>query len=598
MADYINDKELEEINEIYRQKLEAQKHKKSDKKPKREKTKPDENEDREERIPDKKSDKSEKKDKPEENDKPAKTDNTRHIDVSKSADAENSEKRKKRKDPDKKPVPEKTSDSKDDKTKRLGYKINIGVCATFFAVVVVCLLVLPRPTVSESEKRELAKFPEFSWGDYWSGKYTSDISNFFNDTVPFRDEFKQLGANFRTLFGFSLNGATLSGDIQNVNSGSSQTEVTTQSTKPIAIVTPAPSTDSNTPDSDAPASSDNSDNSDNSKPADTASGSSDNSDSSAPESDTSGSQLQFTAPSDPDAEIIYEEGTQLVYRSNGTLYAGALYNGRRDYAEDYAASLNSLCEQLPGVNLYSMTALTQNTFITPSELNTGTYTERADTQYIANMLSGDIKVIDTMEALLPHKDEDIFFLRDCHWQQLGAYYAAESLAKAAGVPFADLSSYEKYEEDCLGSVYINTKYDGLMYEGETFTYYVPQNDFSTEYYNSAYEYQFDYPLMPQSDYKASSFYSLFMVADSYIKHITTDVGNGRVLVVVKDDYPSAMVPCLTSSFEEIYVIDARYCDFNLVDFCQEKGATDVFVGMTVENALSDFGTYLDYIMNL
>ena len=240
----------------------------------------------------------------------------------------------------------------------------------------------------------------------------------------------------------------------------------------------------------------------------------------------------------------------------------------------------------------------ENTFITPSELNTGTYTERADAQYIANMLSSDIKVIDTMEALLPHRDEDIYFLRDCHWQQLGAYYAAESLAKAAGVPFADLSTYEKYEEDCLGSVYVSTKYDGLMYEGETFTYYVPQNDYLTEYYNSSYEFQFDYPLIPRSDYNATSFYSLFMVADSYIKHITTNVGNGRVLVVVKDDYPSAMVPCLTSSFEEIYVIDARYCDFNLVDFCKEKGATDVFVGMTVESALSDFGTYLDYIMNL
>ncbi len=592
MADYINDKELEEINEIYRQKLEAQKHKKSDKK-----AKSADKADRKEHIPDEKTDKAEKRDKNEKIDKPAKTDTTRHIDVSKTADAEKSEKTGKRSQSEKKPAPEKGSDSKEDKTKRLGYKINIGVCATFFAVVVVCLLVLPRPTVSESEKRELAKFPEFSWEDYWSGKYTSDISNFFNDTVPFRDEFKQLGANFRTLFGFSLNGATLSGDIQNVNSGSSQTEVTTQSTKPIAIVTPAPSTDSDTP-SEVPASSDNSDNSDNSKPADTGSDSSDNSDSSTPESDNSGSQLQFTAPSDPDAEVLYEEGTQIVYRSNGTLYAGALYNGRRAYAEDYAASLNQLKEQLPGVNLYSMTALTQNTFITPSELNTGTYTERADAQYIANMLSSDIKVIDTMEALLPHRDEDIYFLRDCHWQQLGAYYAAESLAKAAGVPFADLSTYEKYEEDCLGSVYVSTKYDGLMYEGETFTYYVPQNDYLTEYYNSSYEFQFDYPLIPRSDYNATSFYSLFMVADSYIKHITTNVGNGRVLVVVKDDYPSAMIPCLTSSFEEIYVIDARYCNFNLVDFCKEKGATDVFVGMTVESALSDFGTYLDYIMNL
>ena len=112
------------------------------------------------------------------------------------------------------------------------------------------LLVLPRPTISEAEKRNLATFPEFTWDAYWSGKYTEDISYFFNDTVPFRDTFKSIGAGFRSLFGFSLNGAEIKGNVTQVNSGSSQTEVTTASTKPIAIVTPAPSDTS----SDAPSS--------------------------------------------------------------------------------------------------------------------------------------------------------------------------------------------------------------------------------------------------------------------------------------------------------------------------------------------------------
>ena len=137
-----------------------------------------------------------------------------------------------------------------------------------------------------------------------------------------------------------------------------------------------------------------------------------------------------------------------------------------------------------------------------------------------------------------------------------------------------------------------------MYEGETFTYYVPKNDYTTEYYNADYEYQFEYPLMPASDYSASSFYSLYMVADSYIKHITTDVKNDRVLVVLKDDYPSAMIPCLTSSFSEIYVIDVRYCNFNVASFCVEHGVTDVLVGMTPENALGEIGDTLSYLLNI
>ena len=482
----------------------------------------------------------------------------------------------------KNPAPDKNSPEQ-----KLIQKINIGVCASVFAVLVVCLLVLPRPTISESEKRPLATFPEFTWDSYWSGKYTEDISNFFNDTVPMRDELKQFGASFRSLFGFSLDGVTLSGDINKVESNASQTEVTTQSTKPIIIVTPPPATDDeSTP---APESTDAPENSNSSSSSD---------ETSAPAPEQTKPIGGYVTPTDPAAEVLYQNGNQIVYNSRGTLYASVLYNGKRSYAEDYAAALNSLAAQLPSMNIYSMTALTQNTFFTPVEFNTGTYTEQADAAYLKTKLDKNIKVVDTLNVLAPHAGEDIFFLRDCHWQQLGAYYAAEELARLAEVPFAPLDSYRKGEEDCLGSVYTNTKYEGLMYEGETFTYYVPQNDFTVDYYNSDMEFLFDYPLMPESDYRSDAFYSLFMVADSYVKHIKTDVDNDRVLVVIKDDYPSAMIPCLTSSFEEIYVVDVRYCNFNIVNFCIEKGATDVFVGMTTESALTDVGTYLPYIMSL
>lgn len=577
MSDHIDDKELEELNEIYRRKMEAQKsheskkakHEKSDKIVKNENTHSEKS------LNDKKTIISAK------SEKPAKTEQQIKVKPEKQDKEEKAQQ-------ESKPLTD------DERKKKLALRINIGVCTVFFAVVAIGLLVLPRPTISESEKRNLATFPQFTWDAYWSGKYTENISYFFNDTVPFRDTFKSIGAGFRSLFGFSINGAEIKGSVSQVNSGSSQTEVTTASTKPIAIVTPAPSdTSSDAPESkDETSSKDNSNDSkaDTSK-AETSSKPDESSNSSKPEN-------VYIAPSDPDAQVLYEEGSQLVYQSGDTIYGAQLYNGNRDNAEDYANTLNTLKTLLPDANVYSMLALTQNTFITPAELEKTKYTELSDSEYISNMLDKNIKVIDTMNALLPHQKENLFFLRDCHWQQLGAYYAAQSFAKSAGVNFAKLSDYDKYEEDCLGSVYAATQYEGLMYEGETFTYYVPKNEYTTEYYNEDYEYQFEYPLMPRSDYNTTAFYSLFMVADSYIKHITTDANNDRVLVVLKDDYPSAMIPCLTSSFSEIYVIDVRYCNFNVADFCVEKGATDVLVGMTTENALGEIGDTLSYLLNI
>lgn len=577
MSDHIDDKELEELNEIYRRKMEAQKsheskkakHEKSDKIVKNENTHSEKS------LNDKKTIISAK------SEKPAKAEKQIKVKPEKQDKEEKAQQ-------ESKPLTD------DERKKKLALRINIGVCTVFFAVVAIGLLILPRPTVSESEKRNLAAFPEFTWDAYWNGDYTEDISYFFNDTVPFRDTFKSIGAGFRSLFGFSINGAEIKGSVSQVNSGSSQTEVTTASTKPIAIVTPAPSdTSSDAPESkDETSSKDNSNDSkaDTSK-AETSSKPDESSNSSKPEN-------VYIAPSDPDAQVLYEEGSQLVYQSGDTIYGAQLYNGNRDNAEDYANTLNTLKTLLPDANVYSMLALTQNTFITPAELEKTKYTELSDSEYISNMLDKNIKVIDTMNALLPHQKENLFFLRDCHWQQLGAYYAAQSFAKSAGVNFAKLSDYDKYEEDCLGSVYAATQYEGLMYEGETFTYYVPKNEYTTDYYNEDYEYQFEYPLMPRSDYNTTAFYSLFMVADSYIKHITTDVNNDRVLVVLKDDYPSAMIPCLTSSFSEIYVIDVRYCNFNVADFCVEKGATDVLVGMTTENALGEIGDTLSYLLNI
>ncbi|MBQ3537931.1 MAG: hypothetical protein IJA39_05045, partial [Clostridia bacterium] len=62
----------------------------------------------------------------------------------------------------------------------------IKILVTFCTVILTgaVLFIIPlRPTVSETEKRELAKFPEFSISSLISGDYFSGISTWFSDTV-------------------------------------------------------------------------------------------------------------------------------------------------------------------------------------------------------------------------------------------------------------------------------------------------------------------------------------------------------------------------------------------------------------------------------
>ncbi|MCH5323845.1 MAG: hypothetical protein J1E39_01405 [Eubacterium sp.] len=549
MADYINDNELDELNAIYEQKRQSQKQRtkkvKNDKSPEPE-NKPE----------------KEKKFEKQKTEKPVKAD--------KATD----------KAKDKKPIKEKSEpEQTEGKNKNLPHIISIIVSGAVFFSIAILLLVLPRPTVSELENRKLTEFPKFSWEYYWSGGYTEQISEFYNDTVPYRDDFKRLGAAFRSLFGINIEGNAIVGPVEQVTPD--ETAVTTASTRPIAIVTPAPKDES----SDAPESKDES------TPA---TDGTDDPPSSAESTPAPVPPQQFVTPSDPDADVLMQAASNIVYYSHGTLYAGSLYNGRRSNAEYFANTVAALDSRI-NAKLYFMPILTQNTFVTPAELNTGTYTEHADATYLSNLIGGDVEVLDIYNALAEHSSEDIYFLRDTHWQQLGAYYATKVFADAAGVKYPALSEYTEKQRDSIGSVYTFTDFEALEGVYETFTYYIPPNDFEVDYYDEDYNYQFTYPLMPENDYSAKGFYSLYMVADEYIKHITTDADNGKKLVVLKDDYLSAAVPCLTSSYEEIFVIDVRHCNFNVANFINEQDIDDVLFGLTISNALSDVGSYLDYL---
>jgi hypothetical protein len=80
--------------------------------------------------------------------------------------------------------------------------------------------------------------------------------------------------------------------------------------------------------------------------------------------------------------------------------------------------------------------------------------------------------------------------------------------------------------------------------------------------------------------------------DEQITQVNTSCKNARTLVIFKDSYGNALVPMLTSSFENIYVCDMRYFDLNAISFIQQVGATDVLFAM---NTFSATGGNHDYI---
>lgn len=300
-------------------------------------------------------------------------------------------------------------------------------------------------------------------------------------------------------------------------------------------------------------------------------------------SETEEEALQTQAPvteSAGDAPDSYRE-----YGENGILIIGRSGHymglmgcwGTYELCDNYVSQVNYAASALDGVNVYSMVIPTSVEFYLPDDVTGFTASQKDKIDYIASSLNGvtDIDVYSTLDA---HKDEHIYSRTDHHWQPLGAYYAARVFAETIGESesFADLSEYKEVTiNGYMGSFYNYSKSLALYNDPEPFTMYISPNDsaLKTTYYDTSFNNGYESDLFVSRD--AGAYYCSFLGSDDRIAKIETDADNGRTLVICKESYGNALVPFLTECFEMIYVLDLRYFDLNLIDFCNDVGATDL-----------------------
>ena len=203
----------------------------------------------------------------------------------------------------------------------------------------------------------------------------------------------------------------------------------------------------------------------------------------------------------------------------------------------------------------------------------------------------DVKYVDTLTALGAHTDEYIYLRTDFHWSGLGGYYAAKELAKVAGTPFDDISTFTEESVDGVkGSL---VRYASVLGNyPDTLYWYVPSRQHTVTYYSVS---NFKNPISGRTLFSTNKGYTKFIYGDSYTTHIKSDVNNGRKLLVFKDSYGNALAPYLLSSFEEVYMADYREFKLNALDFIEEHGITDVCFAMS---AFAVNGSKRDYITKL
>lgn len=220
-------------------------------------------------------------------------------------------------------------------------------------------------------------------------------------------------------------------------------------------------------------------------------------------------------------------------------------------------------------------------------------------QFIDEMkqLLGADSFVDVREALNSHKDEYIYYKTDHHWTSLGAFYAYEEWAKAAGVaPFTSEDfTINEVATDFLGTTYskvnIPVKPDSIhLYQ------FKDSKDFNTILDH--------YPGMEVEDEKylmedvynleqlnGKDKYTVFLDGNHEIEQITSNVKNGKTLLVIKDSYAHTIVPVIAGHYEKVIMIDYRYFLGSTKELMESTGVTDVLVLYNTMNFVEDKNSF-------
>lgn len=391
---------------------------------------------------------------------------------------------------------------------------NIVVFVLVLSVGGILSLFLPKMKVSESEKRELTPMPHFSWEHVFLDNYTDSLDLHYADNFPFRDAWVDFSGMVKETFGYWAN------DVRIYN-----TQQDPPSVEKVIRV------DSIT-----------------------------------------------TVKSDTVINVkkldISRNAKELV---NSILIHGGmafqLFRGSEDRATAFAEMINKYREALPdSIRIYCLIAPSSIDFYLPRELKSERNLEKPNIEWVYSHLDSGVKSVDAYGEVERHKQEYVYFNTDHHWTGRGAYYAYRAFCERAGLTPAELYTFKRrVRKGYLGSLYDITKdirlkqnrdsVESFQLPIETVTYRYPASDLLN-------------PVMAPI-LAGSPNYATFLGGDFPLVRIETENHNARRVLVIKDSFGNAVCPFLAMHFEEVFVVDYRYFERNLLTFIRKNRITEV-----------------------
>ncbi len=421
--------------------------------------------------------------------------------------------------------------------------------ATFFLFLymgaIVSFIIPLRPAYSETEKRNLTEFPEFSIDALQSGDYFDSINTWFSDTFPFREGLTGLNLKIKEFYGVGnvvIHGEINAGDdIPDIPLEEEQESTTLPPETTLPPITVPPTTLPVTmPSKD-----------------DLAQGG----DANAQKPDYSTQNL----------------GAIIVAGDSGYEY----YSFSRSLAPRYINAVSSISEKAkPTNNVYAMVIPTSIDITLNDALRADVNSanqEKALT-YFNGSIKNAVTVNSVYSSLRSHRNEYIYFRTDHHWTALGAYYAYVEFCNTKGITPIALSQYNTVTyPGFTGTFYTSAAQSSTLKENaDSVLTYIPFNKHTCTL-TDANGVEKDWDIVKDvSDYGSTLKYLTFIGGDNPLTTIVNhDNPNGESCLVIKDSYGNAFVPFLVPHYSTIYVIDPRHFEMSLEEFSTNKTINDV-----------------------
>ena len=377
-----------------------------------------------------------------------------------------------------------------------------------------------RPAVSDSEGRELTKFPSFTWESFWSGEYTSQISLWYADSFPGRETLLDLSGDMKSLYGVgNMDFEGYEGDVDSIGGGELDWNTPLRPIRPTQPDSPAPLTEG------------------------------------------AGSEA---------IDGYYVEGDT----------CWQLYYYKRDLVDRYCRAVVQTALNLNGMaTVYDMVVPTACCYglsaekLAELEASDGLaaiehiYTA-IDTYCPQAGVEVPVVTLPLHESLGEHYGEYIYFRTDHHWTAKGAWYASRCFLDAVGRDYPPLEAYGTFTyERFLGSLYRHTQNENLKSNPDTLVAYLSPT--VSELLTASKGVYTIHPLI-HTEITSSNKYLCFCAGDhEYYEVHNETIRDGSAILIIKESYGNAFIPMVADSYEYVYAVDYRFWRGDLVSFVEE-----------------------------